>query len=507
MPAVVVFLACSPHLQAGQPNANPEVNVILWFDFEDYLLPADDDAAKRLCEMLTQRGIRATFKVVGEKARVLEKRGRKDVIAAVKKHDIGYHANLHSVHPTVSEYLAECAFLDGVGEFERREGGGAADVRRILGVDVLSCYGQPGASWSPQAIAALPRLKISPRGVPCYVDEGSHIGLYGKPFWYVGAINVFNMGPNFTRMELHDPSALQPGKREFTEIVRRLRSEEGGGLVSILYHPCEWVHRNFWDAENFERGANPPREQWKAPPQRTIRETDSAFERFGEYLDHMRSTPGVTFITASDLPLLYPDAVRTSGASRADLAEIAAGVAGREHAGADYIVLGGKAFSLADQFEVLVGAVCQMITNTELKFPLSVKGVLGPDSAAPPARPSASTSWPAFREGTLDVQNYLQVNRRVPPRVYLGADAVPPADFMAGLAFTVRHYLETGAPPGMEGVTLGSNVEVLPARRVAKDTPDLFGDWVIHRAGFRAPKILEVARLQAWTLKPAIRKR
>src|SRR4051794_37916092 len=57
---------------AGQP----QVNVILWFDTEDYLLPADDDAAKRLAEMLTQRSIRATFKVVGEKARVLERRGR-----------------------------------------------------------------------------------------------------------------------------------------------------------------------------------------------------------------------------------------------------------------------------------------------------------------------------------------------------------------------------------------------------------------------------------------------
>src|SRR5258706_7369712 len=49
---------------------------------------SDDDAAKRLAELLTQRGIRATFKVVGEKARVLEKRGRTDVIDALKKHDI-----------------------------------------------------------------------------------------------------------------------------------------------------------------------------------------------------------------------------------------------------------------------------------------------------------------------------------------------------------------------------------------------------------------------------------
>jgi hypothetical protein len=507
--AAALLLSCGRRSAAGETSANPEINVILWFDFEDYLLPADDDAAKRLCEMLTARGIRATFKIVGEKARVLEKRGRRDVIAALKKHDVGYHSNLHSVHPTVSEYLAGCAFLDGVAEFVRREGGGAADVRRIFGVDTLACYGQPGASWAPQAIAALPELKIAPRSVPCYVDEGSHIGLDGKPFWYVGAINVFNMMPNFTRMELHDAAAVEPANREFSAITRRLRSQEGGGLVSILYHPCEWVHLKFWDGENFERGANPPREQWKAPAQRTAQETDEAFERFGSYLDHMRRTAGVAFITASDLPLLYPDLVRTSGASKADLAEIAAHNAGNDHATVDFIVVDGRAFSLADQFEVLTGAVCQLIRSNELSFPLVVKGVLGPDSPATPARASASgsTTWPAFRDAVLDVQDYLQVHRRVPARVYIGAEAVPPADFMAGLACAVRHDFQSGTLPLSEGVALGHNVEVLPARRVAQDTPELFGGWVIHPAGFRAPKILEVARLQAWTLKPAIRKR
>src|SRR5579862_7314227 len=82
-------------VKASEP---PRVDVILWFDTEDYLSPADDDACKRLAQMLTERHIRATFKVVGEKARVLERRGRQDVIEALEKHDIGYHANFHSVH-------------------------------------------------------------------------------------------------------------------------------------------------------------------------------------------------------------------------------------------------------------------------------------------------------------------------------------------------------------------------------------------------------------------------
>src|ERR1051325_9058691 len=215
--------------RAAATNTTPKINIILWFDTEDYLLPADDDATKRLATMLTDMGIRATFKIVGEKARVLERRGRKDVIEALKKHDIGYHANFHSVHPAPSEYLADCGLLDGMAEFVRREGGGAADVRRILGVDTLSCYGQPGSSWGAQAIAALRQIGVAPHGVPCYVDEGTHVGLQGKPFWFAGALNVYHMERNYTRMELHDPAAVEPGKKKFTAIAERLR-EEGGGL-------------------------------------------------------------------------------------------------------------------------------------------------------------------------------------------------------------------------------------------------------------------------------------
>ena len=55
------------------PPARGDVLVILWFDTEDYLLPASDDAAGRVAEILSARGVRSTFKVVGEKARVLER--------------------------------------------------------------------------------------------------------------------------------------------------------------------------------------------------------------------------------------------------------------------------------------------------------------------------------------------------------------------------------------------------------------------------------------------------
>jgi hypothetical protein len=93
----------------------------------------------------------------------------------------------------------------------------------------------------------------------------------------------------------------------------------------------------------------------------------------------------------------------------------------------------------------------------------------------------------------------------VPARVFIGADAVSPADFLVGLARVYTRYTGSGSLPVQEGVELGRNVALAPARYVAQDTPDLFGGWIIHKEGFRAPGLLEVARQQTWTLKPAIR--
>jgi hypothetical protein len=492
-----------PRLHAAEA-AVPRIDVLLWFDTEDYLLPADDDACLRLAGMLQKRGIRATFKVVGEKARVLEARGRKDVIAALQRHDIGFHANFHSVHPTPTEYLADCGLLDGMAEFVRREGGGAADVRRIFGVKTLACYGQPGSSWGPQTHPALPEIGVA----PCYVDEGSQVGLNHKPFWYGNALNVFSMGNGrgYTRMELHQPDAVEPAKKTVSEMAARLAKEDGGGLISIFYHPCEWVHLKFWDGVNFARGANPPREEWKAPPQRTAEETEAAFTRFGAYLDHIRTIPGVRFITASELPSIYPDAVRHEGASEAELAELAQRILNRSEAAVDLQVIGQKAFSLADQFELLTLAVGQYLDGQKPKLPLVARGLLGPDNAPPTGAHEPRLAGPAFRAAALDVRDFIQTQKRVPARVFIGPDPIAPADFLAALAAVYDSYRRNGALPAAGAILLGDNLEVAPARHIAKDTPGLFGGWVIHREGFQAPKLVELARLQAWTLKPAVRK-
>jgi hypothetical protein len=362
-----------------------------------------------------------------------------------------------------------------------------------------------GSSWGAQNCRGLKQIGCAPSGVPCYVDEGTHVGLNGKPFWYANALNVYHMGQNYTRMDLHDPAAVEPAKKKVSAIAERLAKQDGGGIISIFYHPCEWVHRQFWDGVNFSRGANPPREDWKAPPQRTPEETEGAFLRFGEYIDHIRSIPGVRWVTANDLPKIYPDLVRSDGTTQDELNELARRILNSDTNAVDMQMIGSKAFSVADQFELLTLAVGQLLDGKKLKFPIIAHGLLGPDNSPPASANQSRLAWRAFRDATLDVRDFIQTHQRVPARVFIGADPIAPADFLVSLASAYDLHRKNGNLPEQDEVSPGTNVAVSSARYIAKDTPNLFGGWVIHKEGFRAPKILEVARLQAWTLKPALR--
>jgi hypothetical protein len=173
--------------------------------------------------------------------------------------------------------------------------------------------------------------------------------------------------------------------------------------------------------------------------------------------------------------------------------------------GIDFQVIGHHAYSLADQFEALTRAVAWADLG-DVVFPIRSKGMLGPDAPPPAPVQARQVPWKAFREATLDVLSFIESEGRVPSRVFIGPDPIAPADFLVALASAYNIYQGKGDFPAEEGVAIGVNPEVLPARHIAADTPELFGDWIIHKEGFRAPKILEEARLQAWTLKPALPK-
>jgi hypothetical protein len=470
---------------AGAAESKAKVYVILWFDTEDYLLPASDDAALHLAKFLSGENVRATFKVVGEKARTLEKRKRADVIDALKKHEIGFHSNYHSTQPSPAMYLSPLGWDEGVAEFDRREGPGREDVERIFG-QAPTCYGQPGSSWGPQSFGAMNRW-----GMKVYLDAGNHVNLDEKPCYYCNTLNLYKLAHTL-RADLNQPSELPRAEEQFAQARKKLLAE-GGGIVSIFYHPCEFVHKKFWDGVNFSRGENPPPEQWKQPPAKSPEETRSAYRVFEDYIRFIKRFPDVRFITASEAARLYRDRAREHHFTTEELKAIAGSV-GDEVTFQNYK---GYSLSASEVFSLLNGYAAE----TPAERLSLAKSPLGPTGRVPALSETITTDSSQFRRTCRDVSQYLDKHGRIPSVVWMGSRAVPPESYLSALARLTLLRIEGKAWP--ERIDINP-AKLAAARYVSEDDPKKLWGWVIFPPGFRAPALMELAKKQAWTLKPAI---
>jgi hypothetical protein len=120
-------------------------------------------------------------------------------------------------------------------------------------------------------------------------------------------------------------------------------------------------------------------------------------------------------------------------------------------------------------------------------------------AAAAGSGASFEISWAQFSRTVLDVEDYLDKNEQIPNACWVGSKPVSPESYLVALAQVATSLLVKAEPP--ESVTLAP-AHLAAAKYVADDSPDLWG-WTIFPLYFRAPKLIGLAKLQAWTLKPA----
>ena len=487
-----------PHL-GGSRQEKPEiaestegpVYVFLWFDVDDYIQPQSEEMAKRLAVFLTQEGVPATFKIVGEEARALKQRQRQDVITAVAQHDIGYLSNTHSQHPTVAEYEANLNWESGIEEFSRRERPGYDDVAHTFRKTPL-CYGQPGAAWAPQAFPALEKW-----GVRVYLGEGKQVGLRGKPFWYGGLLNIFNTREGEFLRPDESWSNLDSAKMRFQDAYVAMTSRKSGGVISLYFRPSEFINRESWNEINFRDGANPASGEWKIPAMKSPDETEKDFQYFEGLVRFLKSFPRVQFLTASAAAERFRDRAQTHVFSTQEITTIASQV----DANVSFQTSDGFNLSASEVFYILNKYLAGMIQRQSADALILDGTPGGPDGGAEGMAEKVIVPWPRVAKTVLDVQDALAKTGRIPSVIWLGSQAIPPESYLVGIAQATQSILQNAETP--------SAVTFPPARLaaadyVADDSTDLW-DWAIFPQGFHAPKMMSLAKLQAWTLKPAFK--
>lgn len=469
------------------------VHILFWFDVEDYITPQSDIALGRLVDIFDRHEAKATFKLVAEKVRSLRRGGHDDILAKLLPHAIGYHTDSHSRPPSISEQLVGLGWPEGIEAFIEREQDGLETLRHIFG-RVPTCYGQPGGAWAPQVYPALRRW-----GIPAYLDAGPWVDLDHKPHRYCDTLNILDVDGLMHIGIGGGADEVLKRQTQLARIVDRLRPS--GGIVSLFAHECEFVTAQFWDAINFGGGQDTPRDQWQPALLVDEAESEARYAAMDNFLAFAGNLPGVEISTAADLPRLFPDRAKGHPFSAREVADLTAHCADQiTHQQIDDTWL-----SPAEIFALTVRLLAQRARTGRWPAQVLYRYVDGPP--APPFAQFNSPKVENLQEGRclalddlfgtcLYEDAALDQNGHLPAEVQIGRTWLSPADFLTTVGAALPGWLDGGTDDApIQSGDLAS----------ARHVPDHVGwNWIIFAPGFNGDPLLELGKLQAWTLKPAM---
>ncbi len=463
-----------------------KVYALLSVHTEDCINPETDDVPLRLTQICTRHGCQAVFKVTTEKARSLQRNGRQDVLEALKTQDVGFHMTNHSIPPTVPVYTQDTSWDEGVRAFERAERVGYDEWRRIFSRNAFTyCHGVD----TPFSLPVLRKW-----GIPTYTWSCC-VGLQGLPVHYMGLLMLPAGSPNGFHLgfRLGESATGEQLISEFDAIYHRLHLGEGG-MLHISSHEVEWVTREFWD-ENFRQGKLVlPREYRKAPI-KSREEIERGYKDLDDLLAHARARPDCGIITSPEFYELYRDRLMGAGLSIDEVCDLAEAVLDE----ITFHPLRGQYVSAAETFGVVVAALSHYFSQGRLPETVMLRYYGGPPRHTDTATQTDALGPELLRHVLEGVSDYLEFEERVPAEVWLGNDPVAPGDFMATMCRAVLELRRTGALPSSIQLQAGNVTctEYGPSEAQVST-------WPAFPPGFADHNGAAMARLQCWTLKPAV---
>ena len=456
----------------------------LAFDVEDPITPESDDVALWLAEILTEEGATGTFFVTGAKARALEERGRKDVIDALAEHDIAYHSNTHSVHPTISEYLADCGWREGIERVIEVEEPGIDDVERIFGVRPRS-FGRSGGSYAPQFVAGMAELGLAYAYSPIEHPTTAVTR-------FAGGLTFGDHTPGFD----HVLADAEEFPQRFEDFKRNLTGHVGGGrdfLFVFVAHPSRVRATEFWDIVNFANGRNPPESAWKTPPLRPASSMETAKDHYRQLVRFCRDTPALDLTTVSSLIDEYESEVESL--RTAQLVEIAMRAASSREISID------QPFSPGETILAFCEALLHVAETGELPRQVARKPVFGPSENPPTAPMRRTADLDELTEAARIVVEIVERDSKLPTQVQIDGCRMG----IGSLYFALAEGIITQATQQDRGQIALPARDQFPAiaRDIAVDIPDTLAGWGIHDRDLDPRRITDHTIRQTWTMKPA----
>jgi len=488
MRKIHILLACLIIMLANSCS-KPESQsayVVVVFDVEDYISPESegvDDIPLWLAETMHEVGVTGTFFIIGEKARSLEARGRQDVIDAMASHDIGSHTNYGSIHPTVTEILEWADWDEGVMAMLENESAGFDELERIFGVPVSS-LARHGGSYGPQLIYALGQMGkgyvYSPFRFP-----GKHAT------WFCNTLNFHgdygNFDDSYFKDELFDP-LLDSLEKNFANDV------EGLDVVSFFAcHPTKVRAEQFWDF-NFYEGANPPSaDSLKAPALRPAESMETARKNFRRLMQFLKDQPNIQITTYSDLMERFSYQAEYIG--KKDIQRVA------EQVDLSKQVVYDEYYSPSEVLAALVESIHAYSEAGKLPGKLPRHSPLGPMSMPPENPGTSELSLEQVYGLAGEAGEFIRNKGHLPAQLMVDGKQVGTGSLLH-LFSSVYLDIESGKP--------GEVYEVIPFDPYPMQNEEAivsevegYKHWIVHKPDLDMSKLVEITRMQLWTLKPA----
>jgi hypothetical protein len=462
--------------------------VVVNFDVEDYVSPESeriDDIPKWLAEIMTEEGATGTFFVIGEKARSFEKRGRFDVIAAMARHDVESHTNFGSIHPTVTETLEKADWENGVRQMFDQESAGFRELERIFKTPVVT-LARHGGSYGPQLIFALGKMKAGYAGSPVSLPGRSVV-------WFCNALNFYGQydgyDDTYYRDDLFEP-LFQKLQEELPEIARTTEV-----LPFFAGHPCKIRTEQFWDL-NFYEGRNPGPEDWITPEMRPLESMATAQKNFRRLVRYLKSRDDIELTTFRKLVDLYAHQKETL--SQKDLSEMAKDALGSGR------LSSSEYFSPAEAFAGLVRSIVHFQRNGSLPSKIDPTRPLGP-LEMPISQPEISrVALEDVYDLAMKAEAHISRAGTLPAFLDVEGQRIGTGSLFA-LFSTV--YLDMGSGnPASEYAVFSFDPYPKTNEEEISQRIRGFKTWPVHRPDLDMEPLIEMTKMQLWTLKPAHKK-
>lgn len=451
---------------------------ILCLDVEDPIALRSHQAAQWICQQISAQGLTASCFLVAEKVRAWERLGLREVIEAVRPHDLCFHTSRHSFHPTITEISEALPAHSGAELLWGWERPGWEATERIMGKPV-NHWGRSGGSWSPALAVMLGQRGHALMYSPIHGDDSC------RPCWFADALNFADYFEGLDGF-YHDDAQFPDQLSQYQEQVEKRLAAGAPYLGLFCCHPTRVVHHEFWDVVNFLQGHVRTPEQWQDPPAITPEQEETARRNLRRYLEWIAGDERFEVVGFSQLVGLF--AQQKTGCSRGQLLEICHRIADQQE------VIFTDHFTAAE----ILGMMVELATHPGLD------SLTRHDLMAPPALPTQSgrpTVTPAeVLAAALTVQAHLRATHVLPEQVDCTEGSLYIADYFVALA---QALLARDRQENQALVPQAAQPYPAIADKLAQQAAEVIRSWDIHRPDLDLSWIERDTRLLSWTFKPA----